>query len=117
MISAISSALSALSAFANQAQVTANNVANVNTDGFKKSRAEFKSSPEGGVSVSVRKIDTPGALIAQQTDNGMELKESSNVDLAEEFVQMIVNERAFEANVKTLQAEDEKMGHLLDVIA
>jgi len=117
VISTLSSALSALSAFSNQAQVIANNVANVNTDGFKKSRAEFKSNPDGGVSVSISKVDTPGALMAQQTENGLEMKESSNVDLAEEFVQMITNERAFEANVKTLQAEDEKMGHLLDVIA
>jgi flagellar basal-body rod protein FlgC len=117
VISAISSSLSALSAFKNQAQVIANNVANVNTDGFKKSRTEFKSEPGGGVSASVNKVNTPGGIVAQQTENGLELKETSNVDLAEEFVNLIVNERAFEANVKTIQAEDEKLGNLLDVIA
>jgi len=95
MISTVSNALSAFSAFTTQARVSADNVANVNTEGFKKSRAEFKSNPEGGVSVTVRKVDTPGALMAQQTENGLELKESSNVNPAEEFVQMIVNERAF----------------------
>jgi len=41
MISAIHTALSGLPAFAKQFDVSANNVANINTDGFKKSGTAF----------------------------------------------------------------------------
>jgi flagellar basal body rod protein FlgG len=45
MISAIHTALSGLTAFTKQIEVVAHNVANVNTDGFKKSKTEFVETP------------------------------------------------------------------------
>lgn len=41
--------------------------------------------------------------------------EGSNVDLATEMVDQIVNQRAFEANLKPIQTADEMLGTLLDL--
>lgn len=41
--------------------------------------------------------------------------EGSNVDLATEMVSQIVNQRAFEANLKPIQTADEMLGTLLDL--
>ena len=49
MIGAIHSALSGLTAFSKQIEVTAHNVANISTDGFKKSHVEFVSVETDGV--------------------------------------------------------------------
>lgn len=59
MIGAIHSALSGLTAFSRQIEVTAHNVANVMTDGFKKSRTEFVSVETGGVLLSFEKMTLP----------------------------------------------------------
>jgi hypothetical protein len=63
MISAIHTALSGLTAFAKQIEVVAHNVANVNTDGFKKSKTEFVEIPNGGVLPVVEKDDATLAVI------------------------------------------------------
>jgi len=49
MIGAMYSALSGLTAFSTQIDVTAHNVANVMTNEFKKSRTEFVALENGGV--------------------------------------------------------------------
>ena len=41
--------------------------------------------------------------------------EGSNVDLAAEMVDQIVNQRAFEANIKPMRTADEMLGTLLDL--
>jgi flagellar hook protein FlgE len=48
MIQLSGTTLSALRAFGLKFQVTANNIANVNTDGFKKSRADLKDNQKAG---------------------------------------------------------------------
>jgi len=47
----------------------------------------------------------------------MALVEQSNVDLSEEFPELMVNQHAFSANIKTLQANDEMLKSLLDIKA
>ena len=55
MMSTIHPALSGLGAYAKQVEVSANNVANVNTDGFKKSHTELISvETEGACSLSFK---------------------------------------------------------------
>lgn len=41
--------------------------------------------------------------------------EGSNVDIASEMVEQIVDQRAFEANLKPIRAADEMLGTLLDI--
>jgi flagellar basal-body rod protein FlgC len=84
MIGAISSALSGLIAFSTQINVTAHNIANVNTDWFKKSHY------------------------------GPTQMELSNVDLAEEAVNRIAAQREFEANLQAIKTADDMLGSLLD---
>ncbi len=115
MISGISSGLSALGAFARKQQSIADNTANVNTDRFKKTRVDLKEGAAGQVEATVRRLDTPGPLAYEQTGDGYEMVEKSNVELTEEIPRMLVNRRSYQANVKTIQAADEMLGTLLDI--
>lgn len=84
MLSAIHSALSGLAAFEKEIEVTAHNVANVNTNGFKKSRTEFVAVATGGVLPVVQKDDSAGPTVLNNTGYNPALVELSNVDLGEE---------------------------------
>ncbi len=116
MISAVNSTVSALQAYNTQMQVTSNNVANVNTEGFKKSKATLKEGDNGDVQVDVNRVNTPGHRYQELEGDKMVEKETSNVDLAEEFPQMMVTQHAYEANMKVLQAQDKMMGTTLDIL-
>jgi flagellar hook protein FlgE len=61
-------------------------------------------------------VDTPGAPVLSADGTG-EIRESSNVDLAEEIVDLHTTQYGFEANLKTLKAEDEMLGSLFDILA
>ena len=116
MISPLHSGISAVSAFSVKMNVTANNVANVNSDGFKKSRTTFQEGPFGGVEPVVDQVDTPG-YTKQIVENGETREiEASNVDLVEAIVDSISSQSGFEANLKTIQTDDEMVGTLLDTI-
>ena len=115
MVSGIYSGLSALRAIQVKTQTTANNVANVNTDEFKKSRTTLVEGTPEGVNVTISKVETPGPLVQEQTPEGSQLIEKSNVELAEELPSLMLSKRAFQANIKTIQAEDEMLGTLLDI--
>jgi len=103
--------VSALSALGVAQQVSANNIANVSTDGFKSSSVAFESGPEGeGVRVAdIRRSTSAGPFI--------DGAEGSNTDIARETVDMISTGHAFSANVASVRASEEMTGHLLDMIA
>lgn len=115
MVSAIYSGLSALRSIQIKTQTTANNVANVNTDQFKRSKANLVEGNPDGVNVTISKIETPGPQVYEQTPKGKELVEKSNVELTEELPSMMLSRRAFQANIKTIQAEDDMLGMLMDI--
>ena len=107
--------MSALRAFGVKQQSVADNTANVNTDGFKKTRVTMREGQNSQVEPVVQRINTPGPLAYEPTGDGYEMVEKSNVELSEEIPQMLVNKRYFEANIKTIQAQDEMLGTLLDI--
>lgn len=115
MISAIHTALSGLAAFGKQIEVVAHNVANLNTEGFKKSRTEFVEVQSGGVLPVVHKDDTSGPTVLRDTGGNPFLIELSNVDLGEESVQQIVAQRSFEANLQTIKTGNSLLGSILDL--
>ena len=115
MTQAINAALSALGALGKKLSVTANNIANVDTDGFKKSRAILQDADPYGVTVSISKGETAGGVVPSGDGTAL-LKESSKVDLGEEIINLKLTERAFEANVKSIKAEKEMTGKLLDIL-
>lgn len=108
MAQATNIAVSALSALQRKLEVTANNIANVNTDGFKKSRAVFQTQDSPGVSVSIEQINTPGIL---RPDG----REMSNVSLEEEFVNLITTRHTYTANLKVIETETKMLGTILDL--
>lgn len=116
MISPLDSGMSAISAFFVKMNVTANNIANVNSDGFKKSRTTLKEGQYGGVEPNVDQVNTPD-LTTLISENGEDRQvEASNVDLAEEVTDSIAAEAGYKANLKTIQAYDEMIGSLLHII-
>lgn len=115
MMSAIHSALSGLGAYAKQVEVSANNVANVNTDGFKKSHVELVSVETGGVLPVVRKDDSAGPTVLRDNGYGPAQVEFSNVDLGEEAVNQIIGQRGFEANIQALKTANDMLGSILDI--
>lgn len=117
MIPAVNSTLSALQAYRKSMRVTANNIANVNTEEFKKSRATMKEGPNGGVEVDVQKVNTPGHRYQELQGDQMVEKETSNVNLEEELPDLMVTKHTYEANLKVLQTRDKMLGSMLDIIS
>lgn len=116
MISGIYSSLSALFGFQTKLESTANNVANVNTDGYKKTRVTLQEGQiQGGVAVNIQKIETPVPIVYEQTNKGEVPVEKSNVDLTEEMPNLLLTKRFYQANLKTIAAQDEMLGNLLDI--
>ena len=115
MSDAFNAAISAIGTFFRKMDVTANNIANVNTNNFKKSRAEMEDVYPSGVKVSISRVDTPGDLLPP--DEQSQNKESSNVNLAEELVDLITTEHAVSANIMTMRTKDEMEKKLIDIIA
>lgn len=114
MISGFNSALSALQTYSTKVQSNSNNIANSNTDGFKKTRVTAASVEPEGVKAQVDTVNIAGPSATEQTGEGSELVELSNVDLAEEITDMNLNSNIYKANLKTLQTLDEMTGTLLD---
>jgi flagellar basal-body rod protein FlgC len=108
-------ALSALGAFFRKVDVTANNIANLNTNNFKKNRADIEEAYPSGVRVSISQINTPGDSLPSSEMN--QNQETSNVNVAEELVTLITTEHAVSANIKTVTAEDEMQKTLIDIVA
>ncbi len=116
----------ALQAIGVSQQVAANNVANMNTEGFRSSRVEYETGPDGrGVRVAdISENTAPGPLVQGgeyvETEEGRRyeetLVEGSNTDLATEMVQMIENEQAFAANVAALHTNFDMTGVLIDMM-
>ena len=112
MSNAADIALTAIRAFDRKNDVIAHNIANVNTDGFKKSRADLAQATPSGVTVSTKPVNTPGDTV---TIGGVE-RETSNVDAGEELIALIVNTRATEANIRTVKTTEEMQGTLFDIL-
>jgi len=116
MIPSVNSTISALQAFKARLGVSADNIANANTDEFKKSRATLKEGTNGNVQVDINRVDTPGHRYQVLEGDQLVEKESSNVNLEEEFPEMMVTQRTYEANLKVLQTQDRMSGTLMDIM-
>ncbi len=115
MISAIHTALSGITAFARQLDVSSHNLANVNTDGFKRSDTIFVEAANGGALPVIQKDNSAGPTVLRNTSHGPTQVERSNVDIATELVDQIIAHRGFEANLRTVKTTDDLLGTLLDL--
>jgi len=85
----------AMMSMTNWMNTSANNVANVNTEGFGASRTTINN--EGN------------SVVAQSS------KTQKETDLSKEFTDQIALEKAFEANAQTIKTKDDMIGSLLDL--
>ncbi|RJQ57755.1 MAG: hypothetical protein C4530_12030 [Desulfobacteraceae bacterium] len=117
MISSIGGSLSALSAFGKKMGVTSNNVANWQSEEFKKSRTVLTEGQNRTVKTQIERIDTPGPVVAETGKDGKEIeRELSNVDLAEEIPQTVTAQRGYEANLKSIQVQEETLKSVIDIL-
>ncbi len=77
----------------------ANNVANAQTEGYRRDVVQATAGPAGGVSTRVDKAPQPGA------------------DLAQDLVAQKSATYSYKANMRLLQTADDTMRRLLDVRA
>ena len=100
MVSAIQSALGGINRSTANIGVAAHNVANFNTDGFRAQR-----------------LDGAGTLRPRHAPPPDDGENRSDVDLAEEFIDIKINEHAFRANAFVVRVADRMTGELLDLLA
>lgn len=99
----ISNNISSIQSHQKMMDTTANNVANVNTDGFVPSSTRI-SNTGNSVSASNAKADDTGSA-------------KSQTDLAKEIPNEIVAQDATAINVTAIKTQDEMLGSLLDMKA
>lgn len=116
MISSISNNISALKAIGKKLGVSAGNIANAESENFKKSRAVITEGKNNNVEVDINRVETPGYIITGYKNGKAYTKELSNVDLTEEVPQMIISRRSFEANLRAIEIQDETLGSVLNII-
>ncbi|MBN2711305.1 MAG: flagellar biosynthesis protein FlgC [Planctomycetes bacterium] len=117
MNTGLNASLSALQAFGNRQAIQANNIANVNTDGFKKQRGLMQEQLLQGVSLTVDRVDIAGPVRVDQTAQGPDEVEMSNTELSEEIPETMINQRSLEANADMVRTQDEMLGTILDMKA
>ncbi len=115
MIPSVNSTISALQAYKTRLGVTADNIANVNTAEFKKSRVSLKEGINGDVQVDINRVNTPGHRYQELEGDQLIEKEGSNLSLEEEIPEILVTRRTYEANLKVLQTQNKMLGTLLDI--
>jgi len=115
MFLGFASALSGIQAGSRLLGASAHNIANAQTENFKRTRAAFKDSSGGGVNVSLSTDNRPGPQLPSG-DGTFTFREGSNVQLEEELVHTLKATNLIEANLASIQTQDKVVGSLLDII-
>ena len=95
-----------LTAAATRLRVTAHNVANSQTEGFKQHGTSLEEIPSKGVQVNVY------APWPQAYEEGLK---QSGTDLVQETVHRLLALRTYQANLQTLRMSDQMTGSLLNI--
>ncbi len=95
-------------------RASANNIANINTDGFKKDIARPEEIANGGVKTLSSKSSLSSTVF--RADIG-DTVETSNVRMEEEMVNQITAKHQFSANLSALKTNFEAEREVLDIIA
>lgn len=114
MLSPLGASLSGLRAGLEKLEASANNVANLSTDGFKKDRVLLSERVTGGVVVEIGKSTESGP--SYRSPQG-EVIEASNVDLAEEAVEQILAKYTFSMSLAAFKTADEMQKGVIDLLA
>lgn len=117
MTFSVNTNLSALKAFGKKMGVHANNIANMHSKGFKKSRAVLKEGADQTVTVEIDRIDSPNYPISKTSGDQIRNNESNNVDVATEIVGTMTSQRGYEVNSTFIKTEEEMTGTILDLLS
>ncbi len=116
MVDSVGNSLTALRAFSTRMEVTANNIANMQSEGYRKKKALLQETSNGGVKAEVVRIENPASSIAQAEKGSEAQQDRSNEDLAEEISEMIVTKHGYSANLEAIKAQDDMVGEALNIL-
>jgi len=127
----VNASLSALMAYGRRMGVHDNNVANMYSQDFDKSRVVMREGPDQTVTAEIETVESrvlpregveeQDPVLAQdaaerpQTD-ALAGYENNNVELAEEIVGTIITQNAYSANLKMVDVQDQMVGTVLDIL-
>jgi flagellar basal body rod protein FlgG len=116
MLRGASSSVSAITAESIRLDVTADNVANVSTDGYRAKRVTNEATINGGIRARIDQPPPPPPSPTTLEADGRE-RVLSNVDVISETSSRVLAQRSFEANLKMLQTSDEMTKSVLSTKA
>jgi len=105
-MSALSAAVSGVGVASQGVALAANNVANVNSDGYRAKRLQREELPQGGVREAG----------VQETGESA-VPGGSNVDLAAEAIALKTDSVTYQASLKVVKAQEDMIGTALDMKA
>ena len=115
MITSMASAISGIRSGGKIFSVGAHNIANAQTENFKRTRAILEeSSAGGGVSVTLQADERPG-LKFPSSETSFSLREGSNVDPGKEIISNLQAVNLIEANMASIRIQEKVLGSLLDI--
>lgn len=100
--------IAALNANAIVAANAASNVANLNTQDYKSIRTTIMQGTNGEPAAVTQRTTTPGS----PTEDGAE---SSNVDLPQEFGDLLLARSGYEAALGAIRKRDEMLDDLMEI--
>jgi flagellar hook protein FlgE len=103
-VTGVSAGLSGMQVAAQGVALSATNVANVNSTGYRARSLEQAEQAQGGVAAE-------GVAVSQESL----VPGGSNVDLATEAVNLKTQGTAYQANAKFLKAQERMLGAALDM--
>lgn len=115
-MSSISNSLSAMEAIGVKMAVAADNIANSQSEGYKKKDAVILEGEAGDVNVEIVRDESPGPIAQKTVGSETINREMSNVALEEEIPEAIAAKHEYNANVKSIQTWDEMIGTVIDIV-
>jgi len=109
-------AVSGLRAAAKRLEVSASNVANDRSTGYVPRRVQQTAYAAGGTRAESVPVQPPSVPFVDPNDPDAAATRP-NVSLEEEIVEQMLARRAYEANLRTVEAADRMTRTLLDTIA
>ncbi|MEA1923745.1 MAG: flagellar basal body rod C-terminal domain-containing protein [Pseudomonadota bacterium] len=118
MVNSLNTSLNAIQSHFIRLQASADNIANLNTDGYKGKRVIINQDPTGTPTATISTDTNPGPSRMELNQKGELVEvEMSNVDLATEYVKTMESTQAIKANLKAAQTTDELLGEIINTLA
>lgn len=108
------SSISGIRAATDMLNTSARNIANINTDGYKKQRVNLRGDHGSGVIADIIESTEAGSLYKNRRGD---MVETSNVNYVEEVVTQIKARHLLSANAAAIKYTDVALETIMDIIA